>query len=154
MSASTWTKNGVAQSPIGAAWDYNQGNNTYWRITMPSFARGDAVSYTINANVNGTGQQSVGPFTFKVTSWSTVTNVASYVNNGTSVDVRLGNMSYDGCLLSSDHSFAIGEKVRLVLPRMGEIRAQVRWTLAGGKAGARFVLDEIVPEEPHSRLGL
>ena len=74
--------------------------------------------------------------------------------DGTSVDVRLGNMSYDGCLLSSDHSFAIGEKVRLVLPRMGEIRAQVRWTLAGGKAGARFVLDEIVPEEPHSRLGL
>ncbi len=49
---------------------------------MGSFVQGDAISYTINADVNGSGQRSVGPFTFKVTSWSTVTNVVSYVNNG------------------------------------------------------------------------
>lgn len=32
----TWTKNGVGQTPIGASWDYNSGNNTYWQLGMGS----------------------------------------------------------------------------------------------------------------------
>ncbi|WP_061288916.1 TIM-barrel domain-containing protein [Herbidospora cretacea] len=110
----TWTKNGVAQTPIGAAWDYNQGNNTYWRIPMGSFARGDAISYTINADVNGSGQRSVGPFTFKVTSWSTVTNVVSYVNNGTSVDVTTG-----------DSAGSFTPKIRFAFPALDRFRTQI-----------------------------
>ena len=74
--------------------------------------------------------------------------------DGTSCNVSLRNMSYDGCLVEADGGFAIGEKVRLVLPRMGEIKAQIRWATAEGKAGARFVLEEIGPQERHSRMGL
>src|SRR5262245_11304561 len=33
----TWTKNSAGQTPIGAAWDYNSGNNTYWKLNMGSF---------------------------------------------------------------------------------------------------------------------
>jgi hypothetical protein len=48
----TWTKNGVAQTPIGGAWQYNSGNNTYWKITMGSFVRGDNIQYTVRADVS------------------------------------------------------------------------------------------------------
>src|SRR5690606_15403422 len=37
----TWSKNGVNQTPIGAAWQYNSGNNSYWQANLGSFVRGD-----------------------------------------------------------------------------------------------------------------
>lgn len=74
--------------------------------------------------------------------------------DGTSLSVTLRNMSYEGCLLLADAAFAIGEKIRLAVPRMGEIRAQVRWASTEGMAGAHFVLEEIGAGEEHSRLAL
>ena len=69
--------------------------------------------------------------------------------DGTSLGVTIRNISYNGCLILADAAFAIGEKLRLAIPRMGEIRAQVRWSSNEGKAGACFILEEIRPDEPH-----
>ncbi|GAA4079558.1 TIM-barrel domain-containing protein [Nonomuraea soli] len=110
----TWTRNGVAQTPIGAAFDYNNGNNTYWKLTLGTFARGDQISYTVNADVNGGGQRSTGPFSFTVTSWSTVTNVTGYTNNGTSVDVTTG-----------DSAGSFTPKIRFAFPALDRFRTQI-----------------------------
>ncbi|WP_431897721.1 TIM-barrel domain-containing protein [Nonomuraea sp. bgisy101] len=110
----TWTKNGVNQTPVGAAWDHNNGNNSYWKINLGSFARGDQISYTVNADVNGGGQRSTGPFAFTVTSWSTVTNVTGFTNNGTSVDVTTG-----------DSSGSFTPKIRFAFPALDRFRTQI-----------------------------
>jgi alpha-glucosidase (family GH31 glycosyl hydrolase) len=110
----TWTKNGVAQTPIGASWDYNSGNNTYWQINFGSFSRGDLIVYTVNADVNGGGNKTSGPFTFATTSWSNVTNVASYVNNTTSVDITTG-----------DSAGSFTPKIRFVFPRLDGFNVQI-----------------------------
>ncbi|MGP4096316.1 TIM-barrel domain-containing protein [Nonomuraea sp. KM90] len=110
----TWTRNGVGQTPVGAAWDHNSGNNSYWRINLGTFARGDKISYTVNADVNGGGQKSVGPFAFTVTSWSTVTNVTGFVNNGTSVDVTTG-----------DSAGSFTPKIRFAFPALDRFRTQI-----------------------------
>ncbi|MFG1689551.1 TIM-barrel domain-containing protein [Nonomuraea sp. NPDC049269] len=110
----TWTKNGTAQTPIGAAWDHNSGNNSYWKINLGSFARGDKISYTVNADVNGGGQKSTGPFAFTVTSWSTVTNVTGYTNNSTSVDVTTG-----------DSAGSFTPKIRFTFPALDRFRTQI-----------------------------
>ena len=80
---------------------------------MGTFARGDAIQYTVNANVNGTNQLSTGPFSFKVTSWSTVTNVTGYTNNATSVDVTTG-----------DSAGSFTPKLRFVFPTTDSFRMQ------------------------------
>lgn len=110
----TWTKNAVAQSDIGASWDYNSGNNTYWNIDMGSFVRGDDITYTVHANVSGTGEQTIGPFSFTVTSWSNVTNVASYVDNGLTVDVTTGDSAGD-----------FTPKIRFAFPTTDSFRVQI-----------------------------
>lgn len=74
--------------------------------------------------------------------------------DGSCVEIILANMSYEGCLLRAGLDFAVGEKIRLVLPRMGEIKALIRWTTADGKAGASFIAEEIAPRERHLPLGL
>ncbi|MEV4166865.1 TIM-barrel domain-containing protein [Nonomuraea dietziae] len=110
----TWTKNGVNQTPVGAAWDHNSGNNSYWRIGLGPFARGDKITYTVNADVNGGAQKSTGPFSFTVTSWSTVTNVTSFTNNGTSVDVTTG-----------DSAGSFTPKIRFAFPALDRFRTQI-----------------------------
>ena len=110
----TWSKNGVPQTPVGASFVRNEGNNSYWAINLGSFARGDQVSYTVNADVNGGGQKSTGPFSFATTSWSTVTNVTSYVNNGTSVDVTTG-----------DSAGSFIPKIRFIFPRTDGFKMQI-----------------------------
>lgn len=77
----------------------------------------------------------------------------AFRTDGTSLGVTIRNVSYNGCLLVADAAFAIGEKLRLAVPRMGEIRAQVRWASAEGKAGAHFVLEEIGADERHVAAG-
>lgn len=110
----TWTKNGVAQTPIGAAFDYNSGNNTYWKLTLGTFARGDQITYTVNADVDGGGQKTTGPFSFAVTSWSGPTAVGSYVDNGTSVDVVTG-----------DTAGSFTPKVRFAFPAADRFHVQI-----------------------------
>jgi hypothetical protein len=57
--------------------------------------------------------------------------------DGSRHPARVSNLSYAGCQLESEVPMAVGEAVRLVLPSLGVIRAQVRW-VAGDKAGALF----------------
>lgn len=102
----TWSLNGVAQTPRGASWDYNSGNNTYWKIDLGSFTRGDQVEYTVHADVNGGSQRDIGPFSFTTTSWSTVTDVKNVIDNGTSVDIVTGDSAGD-----------FAPKVRFAFPR-------------------------------------
>ncbi len=85
----TWTKNGTAQTNVGASWQYNSGNNSYWQATLGPFVKGDDITYTVRANVNGTNEKTSGPHSFTVTDWSTVGNVTSYVNNGTNLELTL-----------------------------------------------------------------
>jgi alpha-glucosidase (family GH31 glycosyl hydrolase) len=116
----TWSVNGVAQTPRGASWDYNSGNNTYWKLDLGSFARGDVVEYTVHADVNGGGQRSSGPSSFTTTSWSTVTDVTSVVDNGTSVDIVTGDSAGD-----------FTPKVRFAFPRLDGFDVQIAPTGAG-----------------------
>ena len=85
----TWTKNGVGQSDVGASWQYNSGNNSYWRVNFGPFVKGDDITYYVHANRNGTNQKTTGPFSFTVTDWSTVGNVTSHVNNTNNVELTL-----------------------------------------------------------------
>lgn len=87
----TWTKNGVNQTPIGASFDYNSGTNSYWKTALGTFVRGDKITYTVNADVDGANAKATGPFSFTVTSWSGLSNVTGFTNNGTSVDVTTGD---------------------------------------------------------------
>src|SRR5690606_18160330 len=110
----TWTKNGVAQTPVGASWDHNSGNNSYWSIGLGGFARGDDSTYTVHADVSGTNQKDVGPFSFTVTSWSTVTDVTGYTDNTTSVDVTTGDSAGD-----------FTPKIRFAFPTADSFRVQI-----------------------------
>lgn len=110
----TWKLNGVDQTPVGAEWNYNAGNNTYWKADLGSFERGDLVEYTVNADVNGSNAKSTGPFTFATTSWSTVTDVVSYVDNGTSVDIMTGDSAGD-----------FTPKIRFAFPRLDGFDVQI-----------------------------
>ncbi|WP_040949208.1 TIM-barrel domain-containing protein [Gorillibacterium massiliense] len=77
----TWTKNGVTQPAVGASWDYNSGNNTYWVANLGTFAKGDVVTYTVHGNKDGANQKDIGPYTFKVTGWESVASVSSITNS-------------------------------------------------------------------------
>jgi len=61
-------------------------------------------------------------------------------DDGARVKVRLTNVSNEGCRLEADEMFRIGEHLSIALPRMGNVRAQVRWALPGS-AGTQFLDD-------------
>jgi hypothetical protein len=58
--------------------------------------------------------------------------------DGSRVQVRVDNVSREGCQLTSAEDFTIGEIIELELSGRSYLRAQVRWSLAG-KAGIRFI---------------
>lgn len=110
----TWTKNGVGQTPIGASWDYNSGNNTYWQVPMGSFSRGDQITYTVHADVDHANEITTGPFSFSVTSWSGTNAVTSYTDNGTSVDLSTG-----------DTGGSYASKLRIAFPAANRFHLQI-----------------------------
>lgn len=110
----TWTRNGVAQTPIGAGYDYNSGNNTYWKLDLGTFNRGDQISYTVNADVDGGSPKTSGPFSFSVTSWSGPGNVTGWTNNGTSVDIA-----------TTDTAGSFSPKIRFAFPAPDRFHTQV-----------------------------
>jgi hypothetical protein len=57
--------------------------------------------------------------------------------DGSTATVRLTDFSEEGCRMEGD-DFHIGEKVRIDVPRLGLMEAQVRWALPGS-AGTRFL---------------
>jgi hypothetical protein len=58
-------------------------------------------------------------------------------SDGGTVSVRLTDFSEEGCRMEGDELFQIGERVRIDVPKLGLVNAQVRWALAGS-AGTRF----------------
>ena len=64
----------------------------------------------------------------------------AYCADGTEVAVIITNMSDEGCRMESAHTFVIGEQLRLAVPEVGYVVAQIRWALLGA-AGARFISD-------------
>jgi hypothetical protein len=60
--------------------------------------------------------------------------------DGTKSPVRLTNFSDDGCRIEAEIGFRIGERVAIAIPRMGQVKAQVRWALPG-RAGAKFLAE-------------
>ncbi len=113
----TWSKNGETKDQtINAAWKYNDGNNSYWEVAMGKFDQGDSISYTVHADINGTNQTSSGPFSFKATSWSwsNVTNVTGYTDNGDSVDITTG-----------DSAGSFKPKLRFAFPTLDSFRLQL-----------------------------
>ena len=61
-------------------------------------------------------------------------------DDGRKVPVRLSNFSDQGCRVETDESFHIGERLQIAVPRMGNVKAQVRWALPGA-AGTRFLTE-------------
>ncbi len=81
----TWTKNGVSQPSVDAEYKYNEGNNTYWEANLGSFEQGDVIQYNVHANKDGSNEKVIGPFTFTVTDWESVTEVTSLSDLGNSI---------------------------------------------------------------------
>ena len=63
-------------------------------------------------------------------------------DDGAQLKVKLTNVSDEGCRIESDEMFRIGERISIGLPRMGNVRAQIRWALPGS-AGTQFLDDGI-----------
>ena len=55
-----------------------------------------------------------------------------------SVAVQVLNLSYDGCCLEASARFEPRERFLLVVPRLGEVAGEVRWSHLG-KVGVMFV---------------
>jgi hypothetical protein len=60
--------------------------------------------------------------------------------DGSMAPVKLSNFSNEGCRIDSERDFRIGERLEIAIPRMGQIKAQVRWALPGS-AGAKFLAE-------------
>lgn len=61
-------------------------------------------------------------------------------DDGSEASVKLSNFSEEGCRIEADDEFRIGEQVQIAIPRLGQLKAQVRWALPGS-AGAKFLLE-------------
>lgn len=60
--------------------------------------------------------------------------------DGSHAPVKLTNLSEEGCRIESADHLQIGERLAISIPRLGELKAQVRWAL-DGSAGAKFLND-------------
>lgn len=61
-------------------------------------------------------------------------------SDGTRFAVRVSNFSDQGCRIETDRDVRIGERLQIAVPRMGQVKAQVRWALPGA-AGTRFLTE-------------
>jgi hypothetical protein len=77
----------------------------------------------------------------------------AYWPDGSSATVLVSNISYDGCLLWSDHEIHNGESLELRLPGYGTINVQVRW-VSGGSAGVRFLTGTSAVDDRRARIGV
>jgi hypothetical protein len=60
--------------------------------------------------------------------------------DGSKSSVKLSNFSDEGCRIDAERDFRIGERVEIAIPRMGQIKSQVRWALPGS-AGVKFLAE-------------
>ncbi len=70
-------------------------------------------------------------------------------SGGRNVPLQIVNISAGGLMARSDDSFEVGETLRVRLPVVGEIGAQVRWSL-GGRVGCQF--DRMIDLMPYLEL--
>ena len=61
-------------------------------------------------------------------------------SDGSKFSARVSNFSDQGCRIETDRDFHIGERLQIAVPRMGQVKAQVRWALPGA-AGTRFLTE-------------
>jgi len=61
-------------------------------------------------------------------------------HDGRAVPVKVRNFSDQGCRVETGEPFRIGERLQIAVPRMGNMKAQVRWALPGA-AGTRFLTE-------------
>jgi hypothetical protein len=61
-------------------------------------------------------------------------------SDGTKAPVKLTNFSDTGCRIEAAEAFRIGERLQIAIPRMGHVKAQVRWSHPGS-AGAKFLIE-------------
>ena len=59
---------------------------------------------------------------------------------GSKEPVKLSNFSDEGCRIEMNGDFRMGERLQIAIPRMGQVKAQVRWALPGS-AGAKFLAE-------------
>lgn len=57
--------------------------------------------------------------------------------DGEPLSVMVKDLTEQGCRISTDETLLIGEQIRLEIPRLGYLDAQIRWSF-DGEAGARF----------------
>ena len=60
--------------------------------------------------------------------------------DGSAVAVRLVDLSFEDCEISSDMAFSVGERCRLYRSGQGIIDCEVRWSL-NGRLGLLFLCD-------------
>jgi hypothetical protein len=60
--------------------------------------------------------------------------------DGSKEPVKLSNFSDEGCRIEAAGDYHIGERLQIAIPRMGHIKAQVRWSMPGS-LGARFLAE-------------
>lgn len=60
--------------------------------------------------------------------------------DGSKASVTLTNFSDEGCRIEGNNGLRIGERLQIAIPRMGRVKAQVRWALTDS-AGARFLAE-------------
>ncbi|HET7281142.1 MAG TPA: PilZ domain-containing protein [Sphingomicrobium sp.] len=60
--------------------------------------------------------------------------------DGSHSPVTLSNLSDQGCRIEGHNDLRIGERLSIAIPRMGQMKAQVRWALSDS-AGAKFIAE-------------
>lgn len=64
-------------------------------------------------------------------------------DGGPPLPVIVTDLTDEGCRLSGEETLRIGEEIRVEIPHVGYLSAQVRWAL-DGEAGARFRGESLV----------
>jgi hypothetical protein len=95
----------------------------------------------------GTAVRQVGTSMQRVHEWvgrkdrlAVEIEAVAHRTDGSSTPVKLTDCSDEGCRVEMVGDFEIGEHVQIAIPRMGHIKAQVRWALPGS-AGMRFITE-------------
>ena len=72
-------------------------------------------------------------------------DLAAYVHRGEGppLPVTVTDLTEQGCRISTAETLLIGEPIRLEIPRLGYLNAQIRWALEG-EAGARFSGEDVL----------
>ena len=71
---------------------------------------------------------------------TTVVDAVIHRSDGTKLPARLTNFSDQGCRIEADMEFRVGERLAIAIPRMGQVKAQIRWALHDS-AGVKFLAE-------------